>query len=227
MPSGNNYPPRARAGASRDEPARCSCPRPGRGASPRRAACRTGGEAPRVDDSTLNGEGLRCVWGRRTRHLLAVVALAGALAGCAREPAYSAGTPIPQPTPDRTVDAILRGLSQPAVAASPLPTILPAAATTGPAAPLAQRPTPATALRASDGGAPPATRPAAGAPTSPPLRAAATPTPTRPASRPTPPATSTPPGPPPQAPQRTVATPAIPTLPATPARPAPTVPRSR
>jgi hypothetical protein len=54
------------------------------------------------------------------RTLLAILVLGGALAACSREPVrLNDGNSIVQPTPDKTVDAIIRGLAQPAVAASP------------------------------------------------------------------------------------------------------------
>jgi hypothetical protein len=162
---------------------------------------------------------------RRTRRLaarlsLAFLALAAALVGCAREPAYfSDGRSIPQPTPDKTVDAVIRGLAQPAVAA-------PAASTSTPA------PTLPTTAQSAPGGESPqrnarlpgppvlagplaagASQPRSAAPTSTPVPATATPAPVRPTARP-----------PTNTPTRSEANAAVPTAttaqpPATPTRP--------
>ena len=58
------------------------------------------------------------------RLTLALLALAGALAGCARERVYvTESSAIIQPTPDKTVDAVIRGLGQVSVASAPLATV--------------------------------------------------------------------------------------------------------
>lgn len=99
------------------------------------------------------------------RPLFALLALGTLLVGCAREPVYvSDSAQYPQPTPDRTVDAIVRGLASPVVAGSPLPTVVaPAILVTMAARQVAVAPT-AAAVGASAGpgrAAAPAAAPAA------------------------------------------------------------------
>ena len=103
-------------------------PRPARPTRRRRATSRKHRE-----------ERLPVSLGRVTRLGLASVALAVALGGCGREPIHSTGPDIPQPTPDRTVDAIVRGLVPPAVAGSPVITPPAALQTSQPAPQAANR----------------------------------------------------------------------------------------
>src|SRR4051812_15837986 len=128
---------------------------------------------------------------------MALLVFAGSLAGCARERVYvSENSAITQPTPDRTVDAVIRGLGQVSVTGVPMATVAvqPALATIAarqiqgqsvnanpaPAAPVApvtrQAPAavaPAAPASGSAGAGPPAlptARPATAAPTVVPLR---------------------------------------------------------
>ena len=141
------------------------------------------------------------------RLTLALLALAGALAGCARERVYvTENSTITQPTPDKTVDAVIRGLGQVSVASAPLATVAiqPVLATMAArqireqpvAAPPVVRQAPpavAPAAPASSGaraapGPPalPTARPATAVPTvAPPRPTVAPPRPTAPAARPT------------------------------------------
>jgi hypothetical protein len=124
-------------------------------------------------------------WARR----IAWALLLGATAGCGRSLGPAAAH-IPQPTPDRTMDAVVRGLASPVVFASPAPSP-PARAAASPPARAAVRPsspTPAAARssRAARPGATATPAPANGQATPRPTAAPANPAVPAPTARPVP-----------------------------------------